>query len=72
MPRIPRVIGCKSSGLRVGDLVSCMATVRLRPAFRSADRLAALRKGRQTQDSARRLASVFAEMDAEFSPPGRL
>ncbi len=71
MPRIPRVTGCKSRGLRVGELVGCMASVALPVMIGSADRLGALRKGREAQNSARRLASVFAEMDAELSGLGR-
>ncbi len=69
MPRIPRVIGRKMRALQVGDLVGSMTPA---PAWspspmRPRDRLAALRKGRATQDSARRLAEVFAELDQDLT-----
>ena len=69
MPRIPRVTGRKVPALRVGDLDRCMATFafRIPSPIRSPDRRAALRKGRETQYSARRLATVFAELDRDLS-----
>ncbi len=68
MSRIPRVIGQKIRPLRVGELIAHMAMVPVRStSIPPRDRLAALRKGRETQESARRLAAVFADLDREVS-----